>query len=114
MSQRNDLNFKDFEAVLKAEKEKIEKNIALLREEADILALNDEVNDTGDMAELHIDNVKDKKLVSHLVAEVEEIDAALERIENGTYGVCEKTGDKIPVARLKAHPAARISVDVDN
>ena len=111
MSKRNDLNFEDFKAILKVEKEKLEKNIELLREEADVLALNDDVNDEGDIAELHIDNMKDKKLISHLVSEIQEIDAALARIENGTYGVCEKTGEPIDVERLKAYPVARVSVE---
>ena len=66
MSKRNDLNFEDFKTILTAEKEKLEKNIELLREEADILALNDDVNDDGDTAEISIDNMKDKRLISHL------------------------------------------------
>ena len=55
--------------------------------------------------------MKDKRLISHLIAEIEEIDAALKRIENGTYGICEKTGAMIAVERLKAHPMARTAVE---
>jgi DnaK suppressor protein len=36
-----------------------------------------------------------------------EVDAALERMEIGTYGVCEGCGEPIPPARLEARPAAR-------
>jgi len=36
--------------------------------------------------------------------------AALARIENGTYGICEKTGKLISEARLKAMPTARFSI----
>jgi RNA polymerase-binding transcription factor DksA len=36
-----------------------------------------------------------------------EIDAAIRRILNGTYGICEKTGRPIPEARLKAVHWAR-------
>ncbi len=36
-----------------------------------------------------------------------EIDAALHRINEGTYGLCEKCGKPIPKARLKAVPHAR-------
>ena len=39
--------------------------------------------------------------------ELDEIDDALVRIENGTFGVCESCGRAIPVARLRAMPAAR-------
>ena len=38
-----------------------------------------------------------------------EIDAALARIKLGTYGVCELTGDLIPIERLKVLPFARFT-----
>ncbi|MGN7856539.1 TraR/DksA family transcriptional regulator [Bacillus sp. 22483] len=40
-----------------------------------------------------------------------EIDAALKRMEDGTYGICEKTGKDIPYERLKAIPYTRYSID---
>ncbi len=40
-----------------------------------------------------------------------EIDAALERIESGTYGICEMSGDPIPIPRLRAIPFARFTVE---
>lgn len=39
-----------------------------------------------------------------------EIDAALKRMEDGTYGICEKTGKDIPYERLKAVPYTRYSI----
>jgi DnaK suppressor protein len=42
-----------------------------------------------------------------------EIDAALKRIENGTYGVCEVTGEEIEADRLDAVPWARFSTDAE-
>lgn len=38
--------------------------------------------------------------------ELREIDAALARIDAGTYGVCEVCGNAIPAARLRARPTA--------
>jgi len=43
----------------------------------------------------------------HLV----EIDAAVERIESGRYGTCERCGSPISVARLEARPVARTCID---
>ena len=40
-------------------------------------------------------------------AELEEIKAALGRMEHGTYGVCGKCGEEIPAGRLQAIPFAR-------
>lgn len=42
-----------------------------------------------------------------------EVTEALTRIRNGTYGVCEETGEAIPAARLKAVPWARFTVEVE-
>lgn len=42
---------------------------------------------------------------------IEEIGAALERIVNGVYGICQMSGKKIPHARLEAIPFARLTVE---
>jgi RNA polymerase-binding protein DksA len=39
------------------------------------------------------------------------IDAAQRRIDDGTYGICESCGKRIPVARLRVRPAATMCVD---
>lgn len=39
------------------------------------------------------------------------IDSALKRIDDGTYGYCEETGDPIGVARLDARPTATLSLE---
>lgn len=39
-----------------------------------------------------------------------EIDEALLRIEDGTYGICELTGEAIDLERLRALPTARLSI----
>jgi RNA polymerase-binding transcription factor DksA len=42
---------------------------------------------------------------------LQEINEALQRIEEGTYGVCEMSGKPIPVPRLEAIPFARFTVE---
>jgi RNA polymerase-binding transcription factor DksA len=42
-------------------------------------------------------------------AELTEIDAALQRLRDGTYGICESTGGPIESARLRAVPWTRFS-----
>ncbi len=49
-------------------------------------------------------------LRSDLAHSIAEIDAALHRIELGTYGIDEQTGDPIDPERLDAVPAARTNV----
>ncbi|MBX9993026.1 MULTISPECIES: RNA polymerase-binding protein DksA [Phreatobacter] len=42
---------------------------------------------------------------------IAKIDAALARIEDGTYGFCEETGDPISLKRLEARPIATLSLE---
>jgi len=42
---------------------------------------------------------------------IAKIDAALQRIEDGTYGYCEETGEPIGLKRLDARPIATLSVE---
>lgn len=47
---------------------------------------------------------RERKLIS-------KIDAAVRRLEDGTYGYCEETGEPIGVRRLDARPIATLSVE---
>jgi RNA polymerase-binding transcription factor len=42
---------------------------------------------------------------------IKKIKRALDRIENGTFGVCEKCGEDISVKRLKARPVTTLCID---
>ncbi len=42
---------------------------------------------------------------------IAKIDAALKRIEDGTYGYCEETGEPIGLKRLDARPIATLSLE---
>ncbi|MDH3978829.1 MAG: TraR/DksA C4-type zinc finger protein, partial [Gammaproteobacteria bacterium] len=50
-------------------------------------------------------------LETEAVEEIAEIDAALQRIETGTYGTCTSCGESISEARLTARPASIECVD---
>jgi DnaK suppressor protein len=42
---------------------------------------------------------------------IAKIDAAIQRIEDGSYGYCEETGEPISLKRLEARPIATLSVE---
>ena len=42
---------------------------------------------------------------------ISKIDAAIKRIEEGTYGYCEETGEPISLKRLEARPIATLSIE---
>ena len=46
-------------------------------------------------------------LVAQARAHLAEVDLAVERLDDGTYGTCERCGDPIPAGRLEARPTAR-------
>ena len=65
------------------------------------------------MADLGTDNYEQEFALGLMDSErklLREIDDALERIERGTYGICEGTGKPIRKARLDAQPWARYCV----
>ncbi|WP_054958285.1 TraR/DksA C4-type zinc finger protein [Paenibacillus dakarensis] len=54
---------------------------------------------------------RDQAIDETLNTELEQIDNALERIKNGTYGTCEECGKEIPYERLEALPFTSYCID---
>lgn len=57
--------------------------------------------------EEYVDNIA---LENNLESQLEAVTDALEKMEKGTYGICEKTGKEINLDRLKAYPSARTAL----
>ena len=66
----------------------------------------------GEGTTVAVERERDLALSSQARNTVNQIDAALERIENGTYGSCITSGAPIPIARLRAIPWAAERVEV--
>ena len=70
-----------------------------------------EMGDIADMAsELNYEALTNV-LTENEIEMIKDIEKALEKIEEGTYGICEGTKKKIPTARLKAIPWTRYTVE---
>ncbi len=67
--------------------------------------------DPADMAAANADRQLELRTKDRLRKLVNKIDKALQRIEDGTYGYCEETGDPIRVKRLDARPIATLSIE---
>jgi len=50
---------------------------------------------------------ENEQIMGQLEKQLMDVDSALDRIEDGTYGVCEIGGDEIEKTRLEANPSAR-------
>lgn len=68
-------------------------------------------NHLGDTATAMYDRELDEGLEDGVKETLVEIDAALQRIEDGTYGKCEGCGKPIGAERLSAIPWARLCID---
>jgi DnaK suppressor protein len=67
--------------------------------------------DANDRATAETDSALELRTRDRMRKLIGKIDAALDRIEDGTYGYCEETGDKIKLARLDARPVATLSIE---
>ncbi|MFD1214230.1 TraR/DksA family transcriptional regulator [Arthrobacter sp. GCM10027362] len=59
---------------------------------------------------LNLERAREEALLASTQKELAEVLEALQRMERGTYGVCERCGNKIPRERLEARPEARFCI----
>ena len=92
----------------------------LAKERADILSRLNEVRparedgvtgDEMDIAKSMAEVETQARLLERAESRLREIDAALNRVEAGEYGICMNCGEEIPVARLRVIPFAVYCVD---
>lgn len=104
-------------AALIEERETLAAQAEALKAEAEALARDREPGDvqfddeSGEGDTLAVERDFDLARAAAAMATIEEIDAALARIDAGTYGVCEYSGQPIPKERLRAIPYARERVE---
>ena len=102
---------------LDVEREKLQAMVADLRSET-------RQEDTGQVGELSsydqhpadegsetFEREKDLAILESLETELAEVEAALRRLDDGTYGIDEVTGEPIDPERLAARPEARTNID---
>jgi DnaK suppressor protein len=107
-----------FRTELLEERARVEAAIASLRE-SHPGSLDDEVeeisagsdNHVGDTATATLGREIDYTLGENSERVLSEINVALKRIEDGTYGTCASCGQEIAPARLEAYPWASLCID---
>ncbi|MCB1481202.1 MAG: RNA polymerase-binding protein DksA [Rhodobiaceae bacterium] len=87
----------------------------ILRESKEtLLALQDDTAnhpDIADRASSETDRAIELRARDRQRKLISKIDAALRRIEDGSYGYCEETGEPISLKRLDARPIATLSIE---
>jgi RNA polymerase-binding transcription factor DksA len=102
--------------LLEADRAIYQEQATSLRAEADSLALEREPGDvqfdeeSGEGGTVTVDRERNLALSGQALLAVEEIDDALRRIDDKTYGYCERCFQPIPKPRLRALPYARLCV----
>jgi RNA polymerase-binding protein DksA len=87
-------------------RERLGRNRDSQREET-LQPLVQDTNDPADCATDEFDHDLAFSLLSHEESVLLEVDAAIQRIQAGKYGICEETGKTIPADRLRAIPWTR-------
>ena len=103
-----------FKTLLLAKRNEILGNVLSMEDEALHRQRNDLSNMPIHIADAGSDNYEIENTLGLMDSErklLREIDEALDRIENGTYAICEGNGKPIPKARLKAIPWAKYCVE---
>jgi len=106
------VNVDRFRELLVEERRRVMDAIANLQEE-NAGSMVEETPETGlaDTATVTLDRELDYSLEEHSTAVLRDIDAALQLIEDGTYGVCARCGKPIGEERLEAMPYVTKCID---
>lgn len=67
--------------------------------------------DLADRASAEMDRALELRTRDRARKLINKIDAALDRLQDGTYGYCEETGEPIGLRRLEARPIATLSLE---
>ena len=99
-----------FKRMLEERKVQILKNISGSSQELDGLQNAAEVMDEGDFAAVSTDNMINEEILAAQQRELREIEEALTKIAQGTYGICEMCEEPIGAQRLKVKPFAKYCI----
>jgi len=105
----NETEIKFFKSELESRKIKIEKNLSATSDEMSSMGRN-ELKDEGDHAAMSLETAVDNAILGQQANELGEIELALDRIKNKTYGICDMCGDEINIERLKVKIFARYCI----
>ena len=102
-------NMEPFKKELLMRKDQIEKNMHGTFSEMSAMRALD-LKDEADYAAVAVETDIDAAIVEQQRKELAEIELALDKIRNGSYGICEMCEDEISTARLKVKNFARFCI----
>lgn len=105
----NEKQLEYFKQKLLAERAKLIKDSEATLQDLKETNLNEA--DANDRASNETDQFMELRTRDRMRKLIKKINQALERIENGTYGYCEETGEPIGLARLEARPVTTLCIE---
>ena len=105
----NKKDIKKFKELLASRREGISK-AAINTKEQGIGVSSDDLPDEVDLASSESEQSLNLRLRDRELVLLKKIDKALQKIENGEYGVCEKCGEEIGIKRLEARPVTDLCI----
>ena len=108
MANKNQID--ELKAILLQRKESLSQNIHNSIDSIDQLK-NQDINDDLDYADFVSDSFTEGMIANHQLDELKQIEEALKKIKEGTYGICDMCGINIPIGRLKAKPFAKFCTE---
>jgi len=107
------LNEHNLETRLRLERKELLKRVQMqlhCSDDPQQISIANHLADVGDWVIADLLGDADISMIEHELSALREIDAALKRIANGTYGVCTSCSSEIDPRRLSVQPAARLCV----
>ena len=112
----SDCELEEFKVIISDKLEQAKQDYALLKSSLD----HSDSNGTDDTSPTYkvleegsstLNKEENNKLMQRQARFISNLNAAMVRINNGTYGICRETGKLIPKDRLRAVPHATLSIE---
>lgn len=110
---RTDLDLKGFRKKLEAERERITSELKRLDAQDETGGVTGELGELANYDQHDADQgtelfmrEQDEAIENGMQGELDQVESAMRKLENGTYGYCERCGKEIPKERLQVLPSA--------
>jgi DnaK suppressor protein len=115
---RNDLNLDRFRKLLQAERDRLSSELRRMDASEETGGTAGESSELADYDQHDADQAtelflreRDEAMIVQLRSELEQVETASERLEEGTFGYCERCEKPIPKERLEALPFTRHCIE---
>ncbi|MDO7905702.1 TraR/DksA C4-type zinc finger protein [Paenibacillus sp. JX-17] len=120
MNHLTESQLQELKHMLVERKQELERHFEVNDEENSLLGESERMstgelsavdNHPADLGTETFERGRDLAINESLSEELDQVNAALQRMEDGTYGICQKSGEEIPFERLQAIPFTEYTIE---